>query len=92
MLTRRHFLLVSLAGLTAALVPTTFAPVMVKPAGPVPSIADTWDAAGTLRKGDIFTIEGRYLFDPVARRPTRVLQRFVITGEVSSTTLNIRPL
>jgi len=35
-----------------------------------------------LRKGDIFTIEGRFATNPVTGQPTAHLQLFTVTGDV----------
>lgn len=47
---------------------------------PQPTIAPL----GTLlRKGDVFTIEGRFALNPVTRRATGLLEQFIVTSDVS---------
>lgn len=50
----------------------------------------------TLRVGDIFTIAGRYAFNPVTRKPTKHLQSFMVTAivgdDVSVTPFIARPV
>lgn len=43
-----------------------------------------------LTRGDIFTIEGQFAFNPVTRRQTKHLQQFVVVSDViAGTTLNV---
>lgn len=41
-------------------------------------------ASETLQCGDMFTIDGRYAVNPLTRQPTTVLQRFVVTDDVTA--------
>lgn len=40
-----------------------------------------------LRKGDVFTIEGRYAFNPITRQETDVLQVFTVIADVTGETI-----
>jgi hypothetical protein len=48
---------------------------------PTPTIAPLYEP---LRKGDVFTIEGRYAVNPSTYRTLPYLQKFVVTDDVSS--------
>ena len=42
-----------------------------------------------LAAGDVFTIDGVFAVNPITMRPTTLLQRFVITDNVSSGVVNL---
>lgn len=85
---RRHFL--KTLGLVAGAVSFGVAAVSAAPSGQTGEIVSTdgWSANDgldeQLRVGDIFTIQGRYAFNPVTRRPTKHLQSFMVTAVTSS--------
>lgn len=43
---------------------------------------DGWEPLEVLRAGDLFQIVGRYAINPITRKPTTVLQTFVVTADV----------
>jgi hypothetical protein len=40
-----------------------------------------WTSDTVLRRGDVFTIDGRYALHPMTGRPLGTLQRFVVTAD-----------
>ncbi len=56
-------------------------------------ITDGWGAATALVTGDSFTVAGVYSVNPLSKQSTGVLQRFVLTADVTGTalTLSISP-
>lgn len=61
-------------------------------------VTDGWDASATIKKGDVFTIDGVYMVNPKTKASTGVLQQFVVTADVTAngtttndTTLTISP-
>ena len=41
-------------------------------------------AGESFQRGDMFTLEGRYAMNPITQKPTGVLQRFVVTADVTA--------
>lgn len=61
-------------------------------------ITDGWDSSVTLKKGDVFTIDGVYMVNPKTKAATGILQQFVVTADTTTnqttsndTTLTISP-
>lgn len=80
MLNRRGFI-----GLLAGAAIAPFLPAVTLNGQPWPEPADLSKPAFTsefLRKGDVFTIQGRYALHPVTGKPTAHLQQFVVTSVV----------
>lgn len=78
MISRRGFL-AALAGLVAA-------PALLRSDAVLPGatgeqlVTDGW-GTGQLRKGDVFTIAGVYMVNPITKQPLENLQRFVVTAD-----------
>lgn len=69
-----------------------------KDSGEMSLDTDGWDASSTIKKGDVFTIDGVYAVNPVTKVTLPHLQQFVVKADVtanatttSSTTLTISP-
>ena len=80
---RRSFLTrigVAVVGLTLA----RHLPGIAPPVPPVLTPPAGIYASDSLQCGDMFTIEGRYAVNPLTRQPTAMLQRFVVTEDVSA--------
>jgi hypothetical protein len=80
---RREFL-AALFGTAAAVAafPTFFDGVAVPP-----PLAPSWlTQAQGLQVGDVFTITGVHALNPLTRLPMSCLQRFIVTGQVTSDT------
>lgn len=64
-------------------------PPVVKPAGPTGVTTITW-ASSKLEVGDVITIAGQNVFNPLTRQPTFVLQKYLVTS-VSPYLLGLEP-
>lgn len=58
---------------------TIFLPSSVRPATPTEIVPVDW----SFRKGDVFTIAGRYAINPITRQATEHLQQFVVLSDVA---------
>jgi hypothetical protein len=76
----------------------SLAALLVAPFVPMPkpglmfhrdAFALTMEPAQSFARGDIITIENRYVMDPITRRATPYLQQFVVTEVVNAATLTV---
>lgn len=61
-------------------------------------VTDGWGSSATIKKGDVFQIDGFYMVNPKTKASTGILQQFVVTADVTAdettsndTTLTISP-
>lgn len=98
MLTRRGFL----GRLAACLGVAVAAPVLLEALAPDPvmpvtitdqaEIAYSWSGGELFQVGDVITIEGRYVVNPLTYEPTRELQRFVVTSTATAHEIAAHPI